>query len=86
MSYYKQAIMRSQAIISDVHPDLCNSPFVVDAAFYEAYCYYLSSPKPELDQTNTYQALDALRLFMVRYRKARMQRNARNILPSCVTN
>jgi outer membrane protein assembly factor BamD len=44
-----------------------NSPFVEEAGFYEAYCYYLSSPRPELDQTNTYQALDALRLYLVRY-------------------
>jgi outer membrane protein assembly factor BamD len=33
----------------------------------EAMCYYMQSPRPELDQTSTYQALDAFRLYMIRY-------------------
>jgi len=44
-----------------------NSPFAHDAAFNEAYCYYLQSPRPELDQASTYQALDAFQLFISRY-------------------
>ncbi|MBN1414207.1 MAG: outer membrane protein assembly factor BamD [Bacteroidales bacterium] len=48
-----------------------NSPFVEDAAFNEAYCYYLMSPRPELDQASTYQAIDAFRLFLIRYPKTK---------------
>jgi outer membrane protein assembly factor BamD len=44
-----------------------NSGFIEEAAYMEAYCYYLQSPRPELDQTSTYQALDAFRLYMIRY-------------------
>jgi outer membrane protein assembly factor BamD len=44
-----------------------NSPFAEDATFYFGYCYYLTSPRPELDQTDTYQAIQSLRLFMIRY-------------------
>ncbi len=44
-----------------------NSKFIEEAAYMEAYCYYLQSPRPELDQTPTYQALDAFRLYMIKY-------------------
>jgi outer membrane protein assembly factor BamD len=44
-----------------------NSTFVEEAAYMEAYCYYMQSPRPELDQTSTNQAMDAFRLYMIRY-------------------
>jgi outer membrane protein assembly factor BamD len=44
-----------------------NSPFAETATFYVGYCYYLTSPRPELDQTDTYQAIQSLRLFLIRY-------------------
>jgi outer membrane protein assembly factor BamD len=47
-----------------------NSSFIEEAAYMEAYCYYLQSPRPELDQTSTVQALDAFRLYMIRYPKS----------------
>jgi outer membrane protein assembly factor BamD len=71
MSYFKQ----SDYIMSGHYFQLFsetfgNSPFVQDAAFNEAYCYYLSSPRPELDQASTYQALETFQLFMVHYPKS----------------
>jgi outer membrane protein assembly factor BamD len=47
-----------------------NSHFIEEAAFMEAYCYYMQSPRAELDQTSTNQALDAFRLYMIRYPKS----------------
>jgi outer membrane protein assembly factor BamD len=44
-----------------------NSKFVEEAAYMEAYCYYMQAPRPELDQTSTNQALDAFRLYIIRY-------------------
>jgi len=44
-----------------------NSRFIEEAAYMEAYCYYLQSPRPELDQVPTNQALDAFRLYMIHY-------------------
>jgi len=44
-----------------------NSTLVEEAAYMEAYCYYMQSPRAELDQTSTNQAMDALRLHMIRY-------------------
>ena len=68
MSYFKQQdYVLSGHYFQLFSQTFGNSPFVQDAAFNEAYCYYLSSPRPELDQASTYQALDALQLFMSRY-------------------
>lgn len=47
-----------------------NSRFIEEAAYMEAYCYYLQSPRPELDQIPTHQALDAFRLYMIHYPKS----------------
>jgi outer membrane protein assembly factor BamD len=47
-----------------------NSRFIEEAAYMEAYCYYMQSPRPELDQVSTNLALDAFRLYMIRYPKS----------------
>ena len=44
-----------------------NSRFIEEAAYMEAYCYYLQSPRPELDQMPTTAALDAFHLYLIRY-------------------
>jgi outer membrane protein assembly factor BamD len=44
-----------------------NSKFSEEAAYMEAYCFYMESPRPELDQTSTNQALDAFKLYMIRF-------------------
>ena len=38
-----------------------------ESAYLQAYCTYLDSPRPELDQTNTYKALQELQSFINRY-------------------
>ncbi len=43
------------------------SPFIEESEFLGAYCYYLGSARPSLDQQETYLALDAFELFMLKY-------------------
>ena len=43
------------------------SKFAEDANFYVGYCYYLTSPRPELDQSNTMLAIQAFQLFIIKY-------------------
>ena len=68
MTYFKQSDLilagHSFKVFSETYG---NSPFAEDATFYVAYCYYLSSPRPELDQSDTYNAIQAFRLFLIRY-------------------
>ncbi|MEZ5070944.1 MAG: outer membrane protein assembly factor BamD [Bacteroidales bacterium] len=44
-----------------------NSVFLEEADYMTAYCFYLQSPRPELDQDNTFKAITQLQMFMVRY-------------------
>ena len=44
-----------------------NDPRVEDAEYERAMTYYARSPRPELDQTPTQQAVDYFRLFINRY-------------------
>ena len=37
------------------------------AVFLNAYCYYLMSPRPNLDQNYTMQAISAFNLFIIKY-------------------
>ena len=38
-----------------------------EAAYMAAYCYYLGSPQFNLDQTNTFKAIDEMQIFVNRY-------------------
>jgi outer membrane protein assembly factor BamD len=44
-----------------------SSKYAEEVSFMSAYCTYLDSPKFSLDQTNTYEAIDAFQLFINRY-------------------
>lgn len=41
-----------------------NSPYVEEAYYMTAYCLYLDSPKPRLDQAPTKQAIEAFELYL----------------------
>lgn len=43
------------------------SPFVEEADYLSAYCFYLNSPRPELDQESTLMAIQSFQLFMIKY-------------------
>ncbi len=43
------------------------SAFTEDAEFMYAYCFYMSSPRAELDQDNTQAAISAFAEFIARY-------------------
>lgn len=43
------------------------SPFVEHSEFMGAYCYYMQSPRPSLDQSNTVMAIQAFQLYLIRY-------------------
>jgi outer membrane protein assembly factor BamD len=57
-----------------------NSAFIEEAAYMEAYCYYMQSPRPELDQTSTYQAIDAFKLYMIRYPRSKRITDSQRII------
>lgn len=44
-----------------------NSKHAEECQYMNAYCYYLNSPIPSLDQTNTYKAIEEMQLFINAY-------------------
>ncbi|MCK5137700.1 MAG: outer membrane protein assembly factor BamD [Bacteroidales bacterium] len=67
-SYYGQRdYMMAGHYFSELSATYPNSNFLEEADFMTAYCYYKQSPRPELDQDNTYKTITALQMFMVKY-------------------
>ncbi|PID94962.1 MAG: outer membrane protein assembly factor BamD [Bacteroidetes bacterium] len=67
-SYYKlgENIMASY-YFKRFAKDFPHSEHAEECAFMGAYCKYLESPKSSLDQTNTYEAITELQLFINLY-------------------
>jgi outer membrane protein assembly factor BamD len=68
MSYFKQSdYILSGHYFRTFAGTYGGSPFVEKADYMGAFCYYLLSPRPELDQTNTIQAIQAFQLYLIKY-------------------
>lgn len=44
-----------------------SSVYKEESDFMVGYCFYKQSPRPQLDQTNTFQTITAMQMFMVKY-------------------
>jgi len=44
-----------------------NSKYTEEAVFMHAYCFYLHSPRPTLDQDYTYKAIEAFTMFQIKF-------------------
>jgi outer membrane protein assembly factor BamD len=68
MSYFKQGdYILSGNYFRILAQTYGGSPFVEQAEYMGAYCYYLTSPRAELDQSNTVEALQSIQLFLIKY-------------------
>jgi outer membrane protein assembly factor BamD len=57
-----------------------NSPFAEESDYYSAYCFYKTSPRPSLDQADTYSAIESFRLFIIRYPRSEKVDEARKLI------
>jgi outer membrane protein assembly factor BamD len=55
------------------------SPFAEEAEYLAAYCLYLESPNPELDQDNTIKGIEAFTSFLRRYPDSKYADKCREI-------
>jgi len=71
--FYAQCFFKQQDYImgehyfdefSQMHP---RSIFTEEADYMTAYCYYMTSPRAQLDQKNTYDAITEFQLFMAKH-------------------
>lgn len=44
-----------------------NSVYLEESEFMVAFCYYQMAPRPSLDQDKTYKAINAFKMYMVKY-------------------
>ncbi|MFZ5939880.1 MAG: outer membrane protein assembly factor BamD [Bacteroidota bacterium] len=67
-SYYGQRdYMMAGHYFTELSSTYPSSVYVDEADFMSAYCYYKMSPRPELDQDNTYKAISMLQMFMLKH-------------------
>lgn len=50
------------------------------ATYLSAYCYYLNSPKPSLDQADTKKAIEAMQMFINKYPNSEKVEEANEII------
>jgi len=80
-SYYAQRdYMMAGHYFNELSLTYPNSEFKEEADFMVGYCYYKQSPRPELDQDNTFKAITSMQLFMVRYPGSERLNQCREII------
>jgi outer membrane protein assembly factor BamD len=57
-----------------------NSTYLEEADFMVGYCYYKQSPRPELDQDNTFKTITAMQIFMTKYPNSDKVNQAQEII------
>ena len=66
-SYYGQRdYMMAGHYFRELYVTYPNSEFLEEADFMTAYCFYKQSPRPELDQDNTFKTITAMQRLMVK--------------------
>jgi outer membrane protein assembly factor BamD len=81
MSYYKQEdYILAGHYLKTFFENYPYSPFADEAQFLSAYCYYLTSPRPTLDQENTYAAIDAFNLYIQKHPGSKRNDEARKYI------
>lgn len=56
------------------------SSFTEESDFMSAYCFYMLSPRPELDQASTYSAITAFSLFIINHPKSQKVAESRSLI------
>ena len=80
-SYYGQKdYQTASAYFETYYKTYPKGEFVELARFYSGYGLYLDSPDPRLDQTQTYEALAQLQLYMEYYPQSERAKQAQEIM------
>lgn len=66
-NYYEDYLMNAAFHFKKFAKTFPNSEYAEDALFMSAYCNFLQSPNPNLDQTPTRMAIDEMQLFVNTY-------------------
>jgi outer membrane protein assembly factor BamD len=78
--YYDGKYILSAHYFKNFYDTYNRSKFATEALFMHAYSLYLQSPVPSLDQTSTYEAIEAMQLFINKYAYSEYKERAEQIL------
>jgi outer membrane protein assembly factor BamD len=68
MSYFNQRDYLNASLYFSAHyKNQRQSPFAEECEFLTGYCFYMQSPRPELDQAMTDAAVETFQTFLFRY-------------------
>lgn len=68
MSYYGQRdYILAGHYFQQLSTTYTGSAYLEESEFMSAYCSYMQSPRPSLDQTSTFQAINAFKMYMTKY-------------------
>ena len=77
MSYFKQKdYLTASHFFSNHFKEQRQSPFVEECEYLTGYCYYMQSPRAELDQANTMAAIESFQMFLMRYPNSEFKEDA----------
>ena len=78
--YYQKDYVMAGHYFQELFSTFPNSPFAEESAFLEGYCEYKQSPRPSLDQGNTYNSIAKFSLFLIKYPFSERAEEARIII------
>jgi len=81
MSYFNQRdFLMASHYFQELFQTYPNSNYAEEAAFMTGYCYYELSPRPSLDQENSFRAINTLSLFIMNYPESDKVKEAQRIV------
>ncbi|MFW5820851.1 MAG: outer membrane protein assembly factor BamD, partial [Bacteroidota bacterium] len=81
MSYYHQRdYLMASHYFTELYSTFPNSGFAEESAYMTAYCYYLLSPRPSLDQEYTKKAINTFMLFAMNFPQSERVDQAKTLI------
>ena len=81
MSYFKQRNYElASHYFSRLFRENRQSPFAEESEYLAGYCFYMQSPRAELDQEYTYSAIEAFQIFLMRHPDSKFAEDARKFM------
>lgn len=78
--YYERKYILSSHYFKNFYDTYTRSQYATEALYLHAYSLYLQSPVPNLDQTSTFEAIEAMQLFINKYPYSEYKDKAEQIL------
>lgn len=78
--FYQKDYIMAGHYFSELAQTFPNSPFAEESAFLDGFCEYKQSPRPSLDQDNSFKAISKLSLFNIRYPESDKKEEAVNLI------